>query len=113
MQRISAAELEEWREAGRRFTLLDVRRAAVRVKDGAQLAGSHWRAPEGLFGWKDEIARDAPVVVYCAHGHEISVGVAATLDAMGLDARQLVDGFSGWRDSGRPVEPLPDAGGVK
>jgi thiosulfate sulfurtransferase len=45
-------------------------------------------------------------VVVCAHGHELSQGTAATLRAMGLDARYLVDGFAGWRDSGRPTVPL-------
>jgi hypothetical protein len=29
---------------------------------------------------------------------------------MGLDARFLVDGFSGWRDSGRPTVPLSAKG---
>lgn len=103
MQRITPTELEDWQRAQRRFTLLDVRRAHVRQADGAEIAGSEWRSPDGLFTWKDEIARDRPVVVVCAHGHELSQGTAATLAAMGLDARFLVDGFAGWRDGGRPV----------
>jgi rhodanese-related sulfurtransferase len=106
MQKITLSELEEWQRAQRRFTLLDVRRAHVRRADGAEIAGSEWRSPDGLFTWKEEIPRDRPVVVVCAHGHELSQGAAATLSAMGLDARFLVDGFAGWRDSGRPVVPL-------
>ncbi|MGY0522930.1 rhodanese-like domain-containing protein [Pseudomonas aeruginosa] len=47
--------------------------------------------------------RDRPVILYCAHGHEISQGCAATLWAMGLDARYLVDGFAGWREAKQPV----------
>jgi rhodanese-related sulfurtransferase len=101
MDKITIAELEEWQQAHRRFTLLDVRRAKVRAADGADIAGTEWRSPDGLFTWKDEIRRDRPVVVVCAHGHELSQGTAATLRAMGLDARYLVDGFAGWRDSGR------------
>jgi rhodanese-related sulfurtransferase len=103
MHRITATELEEWQRAQRSFTLLDVRRAQARQADAAEIAGSEWRSPDGLFTWKDEIPRDRPVVVVCAHGHELSQGTAATLAAMGLDARFLVDGFAGWRDSGRPV----------
>ena len=38
-------------------------------------------------------------------GSDVS-GAAATLRAMGLDARYLVDGFAGWRDSGRPTVPI-------
>jgi thiosulfate sulfurtransferase len=106
MERVTMVELEEWQRARRTFTLLDVRRAKVRADDDADIAGTEWRPPDGLFTWKDEILRDRPVVVVCAHGHELSQGVAATLRAMGLDARFLVDGFSGWRDSGRPTVPL-------
>ncbi len=103
MDRITLIELEEWQRARRTFTLLDVRRAKVRAADSAEIVGSEWRSPDGLFSWKDEIVRDRPVVVVCAHGHELSQGTAATLRAMGLDARYLVDGFTGWRDSGRPT----------
>jgi rhodanese-related sulfurtransferase len=103
MDRITATELEEWQRAGRGFTLLDVRRAKVRAADAADIAGTTWRDPDGLFAWKDAIARDRPVVVVCAHGHELSQGTAATLRAMGLDARYLIDGFAGWRESGRPT----------
>ncbi len=106
MDKITLAELEEWQRARRTFTLLDVRRAKVRETDAADIAGTEWRSPDGLFTWKDEIRRDRPVVVVCAHGHELSQGTAATLRAMGLDARYLVDGFAGWRDSGRATVPL-------
>ena len=106
MERITIVELEEWQRARRTFTLLDVRRDKVRAADSADIAGTEWRSPDGLFTWKDEIARERPVVVVCAHGHELSQGTAATLRAMGLDARFLVDGFAGWRDSGRPIVPL-------
>jgi rhodanese-related sulfurtransferase len=106
MDRITVVELEEWQRARRVFTLLDVRRSNVREADAAGIAGAGWRSPDGLCTWKAEIPRDRPVVVVCAHGHELSQGTAATLRAMGLDARFLVDGFSGWRDSGRPTVPL-------
>jgi len=105
MEKISHTELEEWQRAQRGFTLLDVRRAKVRAADAADIAGAEWRSPDGPFTWKDEIRRDRPVVVVCAHGHELSQGTAATLRGMGLDARYLVDGFAGWRDSGRPTVP--------
>lgn len=105
MDKITIAELEEWQHAHRSFTLLDVRRAKVREADNTDIVGTEWRVPDGLFTWKDEIVRDRPVVVVCAHGHELSQGTAATLRAMGLDARYLVDGFAGWRDSGRPTVP--------
>jgi rhodanese-related sulfurtransferase len=106
MDRISPHELAEWQTAHRTFTLLDVRRKAVRTVDSAELPNAKWLDPEQLFAWKDEIPRDRPAVVYCAKGHEISQGVAATLRALGLDARYLVDGYAGWRSAQMPVDEI-------
>ncbi|WP_044874502.1 rhodanese-like domain-containing protein [Pseudomonas sp. LFM046] len=106
MSRITRCELAEWQAAGRAFTLLDVRRAGVRTDDGLDIAGSRWLDPEAVFSWKDSVPRDRPVVLYCAHGHEISQGIAGTLEAMGLDARYLIDGFSGWQEAGHPTRSL-------
>ena len=107
MDRISPHELAEWQSAHRTFTLLDVRRKAVRAADAADLPNARWLDPEQLFAWKDDVARDRPAIVYCAKGHEISQGIAATLCALGLDARFLVDGFAGWRAAQMPVNPHP------
>ncbi len=106
MDKITICELEEWQRAQRAFSLLDVRRQQVRLAHGADIAGSRWLPPDELFTWKDEVPRDRPAVIVCAHGHELSQGAAATLRAMGLDARYLIDGFSGWRDSGRLTVPF-------
>jgi len=110
MDRISIRGLDYWRTSGQDFTLLDVRRAKVRLQDGVDIPGSRWLAPEELFAWKDEIARDRPAIVVCAQGHELSQGVAATLRALGLDARFLIDGFSGWRDAGLATQPIAGGG---
>ena len=98
MDRISPHELAEWQIGAPNFHL--ARRAA---QSGARRrcgrppeCGVVW-IREQLFAWKDQIPRDRPAVVYCAKGHEISQGVAATLCALGLDARYLVDGYAGWR----------------
>ena len=106
MSRISICELAEWQAADRTFTVLDVRRTSVRLADAQEIAGAHWRDPEDVFTWKDQVTRDRPVIVYCAKGHEISQGIAATLEAMGLDARYLIDGFAGWHGAGRPTRSL-------
>ena len=106
MSRITSCELAEWQAADRGFTLLDVRRAKARLGEAAEIPGAQWREPESVFTWKDSVPRDRPVVLYCAHGHELSQGIAATLVAMGLDARYLIDGFAGWRDAGRPTRGL-------
>lgn len=106
MSRISICELAQWQAAGQLFSLVDVRRATVRLADAAQIPAAQWRDPEALFSWKEQIPRDRPVILYCAQGHEISQGCAATLQAMGLDARYLIDGFAGWRSAGQPTQDL-------
>ncbi|OWJ97663.1 sulfurtransferase [Pseudomonas sp. A46] len=112
MSRITCCELAEWRASARQFTLLDVRRAAVRAADPAEIPGARWLDPEAVFGWKDSVPRDRPAVLYCAQGHEISQGIAATLEAMGLDARYLIDGFAGWREAGQRIQGLQPGGAV-
>ena len=106
MGQFSISANTEWQAAGRTFTLLDVRRASVRQADAAQIAGACWRDPEALLAWKDQVSRDRPAILYCAHGHDLSQGCAATLRAMGLDARYLIDGFAGWRAAGQPLQTL-------
>lgn len=106
MNRISISELAQWQAADQAFNLIDVRRASVRLADAAQIPGTQWRDPDGLFTWKDLIPRDKPAILYCAHGHEISQGCTATLAAMGLDARYLIDGFAGWRTADQAIEGL-------
>ncbi|HUE93723.1 rhodanese-like domain-containing protein [Pseudomonas sp.] len=108
MNRITISELAQWQAAGHIFSLVDVRRASVRLADAAQISGAQWRDPDALFTWKDEIPRDRPAIFYCAHGHEISQGCAETLAAMGLDARYLIDGFAGWRAADQTIESLAD-----
>ncbi len=102
----SICELAQWQTAGQRFSLVDVRRASVRLADDAQIPEAQWRDPEALLSWKEQIPRDRPVILYCAQDHEISQRSVATLQAMGLDARYLIDGFAGWRDADQPTQGL-------
>lgn len=86
--------------------LLDVRRVQALAASGVQIAGAQWRDPTLWLDWKDGVARDLPIVVYCAHGHEISQGLSATLQAMGADARHLEGGIAAWQAQGQAVVPL-------
>jgi thiosulfate sulfurtransferase len=107
MNPLTISELALWQSAHFPFTLLDVRRAQKRQAEGDEIAGGRWLDPALWLDWKDEFAAaPQPVVVYCAHGHEISQGLAATLRAMGADARNLAGGIEAWRGAGHAVVQL-------
>ena len=107
MSSITVDELALWQRAGFAHRLLDVRRAQARASDGSDIAGGQWLDPARWLDWKNEIGNELPVVVYCAHGHEISQGLTAALRAMGVDARQLEGGISAWKAAGQPVLAAP------
>ena len=110
MQHITVAELALWRAHGFDFDLLDVRRAQARAQDGSDIPGAHWRDPAAWLDWKDScLPAVRPLVLYCAHGHEISQGLVAALRAMGLDARHLQGGISAWKAAGQGVVPATAA----
>jgi rhodanese-related sulfurtransferase len=76
-------------------TIVDVRRDAAFERDPALVPGAIRRRPEDVGAWAGGLDRWRPVVVYCAHGHEVS--------GRGLDARALEGGLDAWRESGRPT----------
>jgi rhodanese-related sulfurtransferase len=70
-----------------------------------QIAGAQWQNPALWLDWKDDVAHDLPVVVYCAHGKEISQGLSAALRTMGADACHLEGGIAAWQALGQAVTP--------
>ena len=45
------------------------------------------------------------MVLYCAHGREISQGLTTALRVMGLNARYLDGGIAAWQAAGLLTEP--------
>lgn len=110
MSTITVPELALWQSAGFGFELLDVRRAQARAADGTDIAAGRWLDPACWLDWKDAVPKGRPVVVYCAHGHEISQGLTAALRALGLDARHLDGGIAAWKRAGQAVVSAAQAG---
>lgn len=106
MKSISVGELASQLEQGTPLRLLDVRRAKAKIESGVQIAGAQWKDPALWLDWKDDITHDLPIVVYCAHGHEISQGLTATLNAMGANASHLQGGISEWIAQSQPTVPF-------
>lgn len=106
MNSITSRELAQLQAQGQAFTLLDVRRDKARLSDGTQIAHAQWQDPALWLDWKDHVSKDLPVVVYCAHGREISQGLTTALQVMGLNARFLEGGIAAWQAAGMSTEPL-------
>ncbi|CAM8645215.1 PspE Rhodanese-related sulfurtransferase [Comamonadaceae bacterium] len=106
MNSITSNDLVRLQVEGQAITLIDVRREKARQSSGCQISRAQWRNPADWLDWKDHIPKDLPVVVYCAHGHEISQGLTKVLEAMGLNARFLSGGIAAWQAAGLPTQPL-------
>jgi len=112
MQSMSVQALADQLAQGSPVRLLDVRRAKARADSGVQIPDAQWYDPALWLDWKDDIAHDRPVVVYCAHGHEISQGLTATLIAMGANARHLEGGISEWLAQGHGAVAISMSGHI-
>jgi thiosulfate sulfurtransferase len=107
MTQLTIAELALWQRADFPHTLIDTRRAAKRSAEADEIGGGRWFDPAAWLDWKDGfLDHGRPVVIYCAHGHEISQGLVAALRAMGIDARHLDGGIEAWRAAGHAVQPI-------
>jgi rhodanese-related sulfurtransferase len=83
--------------------VIDVRRAAGFDADDKMIAGAIRRNPQELDAWRRELPTGRPVVVYCAHGQEVSQNAATVLRAAGTDARYLDHGIAGWTEARLPT----------
>lgn len=117
---ISAPELYRRLGTAAAPLLVDVRRTPTFDADEWMIAGAVRRPPETVRQWAPELsaaspAAACPVVVYCAHGQEISRDTAATLRGTGIDARYLEGGIAEWAEHELPLRrklALPSASWV-
>src|SRR5712671_902866 len=89
--------------------LIDVRRNDAFNTDDTMIIGALRRLPEDVEHWQKELPQDRPVVAYCVHGHEVSQGVATSLQGAGLNAGYLQAGITGWKESQLPTRRKRDA----
>ncbi len=93
--------------------VVDVRRAAEFLACSDLIAGALRREPERAKDWASSLPRAAGVVVYCAHGGEVSRGVACELATLGLRARVLEGGFDAWRAAGGEIAHKPEGAATR
>src|SRR5215472_7467054 len=82
--------------------IVDVRRSPAFESDDTVIIGALRRLPAAVDDWRCELPDGRSVVVYCAHGQEVSQNAATTLRAAGTDACFLEHGIAGWAELGLP-----------
>ena len=82
--------------------IIDVRRQQAFDADEHLIAGAIRRPPEAVEEWRRGLPA-RPVVVYCAHGQEVSQGVASALRNAGTDASYLAGGMEAWSERRLPL----------
>jgi len=82
--------------------VVDVRRSPAFDADDKIMVGAVRRLPEAVDHWRRELPEGRSVVVYCAHGQEVSQNTAAALRAAESDACYLEHGITGWSEAGLP-----------
>lgn len=110
---ISPASLIAARASSAAPLVIDVRREQAFSQATDMVAGALRRDPERWSEWIDELPRNASVVVYCAHGHEVSQTAARALRERGLKARFLERGIDGWREAGGALQVKPPEAGTR
>jgi membrane protein DedA with SNARE-associated domain/rhodanese-related sulfurtransferase len=114
MTRISVPELADLIATETAPTILDVRSAESRQRDGTIPGAIHWSDEKEASLVADDALRDSEIVVFCACPNEVSAArVARALRLAGFrHVRPLHGGIDAWIDAGLPVDrpaqaPLP------
>jgi rhodanese-related sulfurtransferase len=80
--------------------VVDVRREPVFRAAPTRIASAVWRDHLKAAEWGRELPVGRPVVVYCAHGHNVSALAASLLAAQGIDVSVLEGGFEAFTQAG-------------
>lgn len=83
--------------------VIDVRRAPVFAASPTRIAAALWRDHMKVDEWLPRLPAGRRIVVYCAHGHNVSEIAAARLAAAGANASMLEGGIDAWIAAGGPL----------
>jgi rhodanese-related sulfurtransferase len=83
--------------------VIDVRRTEAFCAEPVTIPGAIRRDPGALADWSRALPAGRPLVVYCAHGHEVSRNARDELRRLGFDADLLAGGLEGWKAAGGAV----------
>jgi rhodanese-related sulfurtransferase len=85
------------------FQVVDVRRRPNFDASSQMISGAAWANPEEVETWGANLDLHRPVVVYCAHGHQVSQAYAESLQKARYDACYLEGGFKAWAAERMPL----------
>jgi rhodanese-related sulfurtransferase len=83
--------------------IIDVRRRQTFAQSDVVVPTARWRDLADADRWIGELPADADIVVYCAHGHEISQAAVAHLRVRGRRAVSLAGGIDAYCEEGGPL----------
>ncbi len=104
---ISVAALREQLNSSSPPVVLDVRRPQHFADSPDTIPGAVRGLPEEVDSWAAELPAGRPVVAYCVLGQQVSQGVVARLEQLGIEACFLEGGIEEWKAEGGPVKPPP------
>ena len=107
---LSASELRSERGGKSPPVVIDVRRQPAFLEADVMISGALRRDPEQVRAWAKSLPRASSVVVYCAHGREVSQTAAAALGEAGISARYLEGGLEGWKAAEGALDQKPRNG---
>ena len=87
--------------------IVDVRRLPTYQAASTIIAGAIRRDPADIAQWWNHLDLARDIVVYCAHGHEVSQNAATFLRERGMRAHFLAGGLEAWQAAGGAMAPKP------
>lgn len=90
--------------------VVDVRRPAAVSSDPRRIAGAVWRDHMRTDEWGPGLDRGRGLVVYCAHGHNVSALAAARLASAGIGVAVLEGGLDAFAAAAGLVVPAASTG---
>ncbi len=105
---ISSSELNGLIGTPNRPFILDVRREPVFAAANTRIASAYWHDVASVEAVAHLIDPDLGVIVYCAHGHNVSALAAARLRAIGFTVRILEGGIAAFADASGMLVKMAD-----
>jgi rhodanese-related sulfurtransferase len=100
---ITVSELAKLAGTASAPLLIDVRREQAFKTANDMITGAIRRSPDNVEHWRGDLSERGPVVVYCAHGQEVSQEVSSALADKGIGASYLSGGIAAWVEQKLPI----------